>query len=181
MKSEIHDNAATVIGKDNANRDHLTGVPGAHPVGVTLGAAGGAAGGAAVGAVLGGPVGAAVGAIAGAIGGGLAGKGYAEIIHPTAEHAYWRHHFRHRPYYVAGTDYEDYAHAYECGWQAYLHHGAAGKSFEEHEPELLHDWQQRAVNSRLTWEHARPAAYEAWMRMKIASIGDPSGPLPDAL
>ena len=55
----------------DANRDPLTGAPGAHPVGVGLGtAAGGMAAGAAAGAVAG-PVGAVAGAVVGGIVGGL--------------------------------------------------------------------------------------------------------------
>jgi phage tail tape-measure protein len=72
----------------DANRDPITGTPGAHPVGVGLGAAaGGMATGAAVGTVAG-PVGTAVGAAVGAIAGGLAGKGIAEKIDPTVEETY---------------------------------------------------------------------------------------------
>src|SRR5206468_7106097 len=58
----------------SANRDPLTGAPGAHPIGTAAGAvAGGVATGAAVGSVAG-PVGTAVGAAVGAVVGGLAGK-----------------------------------------------------------------------------------------------------------
>ena len=45
----------------DANRDPISGAPGAHPVGVGAGAAGGGATGAAVGGAVGGPVGAVVG------------------------------------------------------------------------------------------------------------------------
>ena len=72
------------------NRDPITGAPGAHPVGVGLGAAaggiaGGIAAGAAVGTVAAGPVGTAVGAAVGAIAGGLGGKAVAEKLDPTVE------------------------------------------------------------------------------------------------
>src|SRR5688572_26056720 len=68
----------------DANRDPITGTPGAHPVGTGVGAAGGGAAGAAIGMAAG-PVGAAVGATVGAIAGGLAGKGAAEAVNPTVE------------------------------------------------------------------------------------------------
>lgn len=69
----------------SANRDPITGTPGAHPVGTGVGAlAGGAAAGAAVGTVAG-PVGTAIGAAVGAVAGGLAGKGVAEEIDPTVD------------------------------------------------------------------------------------------------
>lgn len=71
----------------SANRDPLTGTPGAHPVGTGVGAlAGGAATGAAVGTVAG-PVGTAIGAAVGAVAGGLAGKGIAEEVDPTVDPA----------------------------------------------------------------------------------------------
>jgi phage tail tape-measure protein len=80
----------------NANRDPITGPPGAHPVGTGVGAfVGGAAAGAASGAV-GGPVGAVVGAVMGAVLGGLAGKQVAEGMDPTMEDAHWREHFASR-------------------------------------------------------------------------------------
>src|SRR5687768_18466963 len=79
--------------RGDANRDPISGAPGAHPVGTGLGAAaGGMAAGAAVGTVAG-PVGTAVGAAGGAVVGGLAGKGSAEMIDPTAEEAYWRENY----------------------------------------------------------------------------------------
>jgi phage tail tape-measure protein len=69
----------------SANRDPITGTPGAHPVGTGVGAfAGGAAAGAAVGTVAG-PVGTAIGAAVGAVAGGLAGQGVAEEIDPTID------------------------------------------------------------------------------------------------
>ena len=88
----------TVISRTtgDANRDPITGTPGAHPVGTGLGAtAGGAAGGAALGAagaaigaatgtVLGGPVGTAIGGAAGIIAGALAGGGAGKIVAETA-------------------------------------------------------------------------------------------------
>ena len=67
---------------DVANPDPLSGAPGAHPVGVGVGALSGAAAGAAMGAVAG-PAGAAVGTVVGAVAGALAGKGTAEAMHPT--------------------------------------------------------------------------------------------------
>jgi phage tail tape-measure protein len=68
------------------NRDPITGAPGAHPVGVGLGAAaGGIAAGAAAGTLAAGPVGTVVGAAVGAVAGGLGGKAVAEHFDPTTE------------------------------------------------------------------------------------------------
>ena len=68
------------------NRDPITDAPGAHPVGVGIGAAaGGIAAGAAAGTVAAGPVGTVVGAAVGAVVGGLGGKAVAEHFDPTVE------------------------------------------------------------------------------------------------
>src|SRR5439155_25975568 len=90
---------------DPANRDPITGAPGAHPVGAGVGAAAGGATGAAIGAV-GGPVGAAVGLVAGRVVGGLAGKAAGESVNPTAEDAYWRETHSTQPY-SAQRPYDD--------------------------------------------------------------------------
>src|SRR6476661_8335405 len=69
-----------------SNPDPITGAPGAHPVGVGLGAAaGGIAAGAAAGTLAAGPIGTVVGAAIGAVVGGLAGKGAAESMNPTQD------------------------------------------------------------------------------------------------
>ena len=74
----------------DANRDPITGTPGAHPVGVGVGGvAGGLAAGAAAGTVFG-PIGTLIGAAAGTVIGAAAGKGVAERIDPTGEVDYWR-------------------------------------------------------------------------------------------
>jgi outer membrane lipoprotein SlyB len=72
-----------VVDDKDANRDPISGQPGAHPVGTGIGAAGVGSAATAVGAVVGGPVGAAVGAVVGSVVGGLVGKGTAEKIDPT--------------------------------------------------------------------------------------------------
>src|SRR5512145_492740 len=103
-------------GGADANRDPITGTPGAHPVGTGVGAAGGAAAGAAIGAVAG-PVGAAVGLVAGAVAGGLAGKGVAEKIDPTVEDGYWKDNYSKRPYATGNVSYDTYRPAYKMGYE----------------------------------------------------------------
>src|SRR3982074_3082468 len=101
------------------NRDPITGAPGAHPVGVGLGAAaGGIAGGAAAGTLAAGPVGTVVGAAVGAVVGGLGGKALAEHSAPTAEERYGRDNFEDEPYYQRGRTFDDYAPAYKVGGEA---------------------------------------------------------------
>jgi hypothetical protein len=151
------------------NRDPLTGEPGAHPVGVGLGAAGAGAAGAALG-MAGGPVGAAVGAVVGAVAGGLLGKGIAESVDPTAEDAYWRENYSSRPYAVRATSYEDLQPAYRHGWESRSRY--AGRSFDEAESDIARDWASCEHSRRMTWDAARPATRDAWDRIESDVPGD---------
>ena len=153
----------------DANRDPITGEPGAHPVGAGLGAvAGGAAAGAAGGAVAG-PVGMAVGAVIGGVAGGLAGKGVAESIDPTAEDAYWRENHVSRPYYHANHTYDDYGPAYRYGWESRSRH--PGKRFDDVESDLENGWDKVKAQSRLGWDHAKHATRDAWDRVENTVSG----------
>jgi hypothetical protein len=81
MDNDSKDGTPTQVA---TNLDPITGAPGAHPVGVGLGAAvGGIAAGAAAGTVAAGPLGTVVGAAVGAVAGGLGGKAVAEHFDPT--------------------------------------------------------------------------------------------------
>ena len=145
-----------------ANRDPLTGAPGAHPVGTAAGAvAGGIATGAAVGTVAG-PVGTAIGAAVGAVVGGLAGKGIAEQIDPTREDAYWRENYKSRPY-ASGASYDDYGPAYGYGVNSYSKY--AGRKFEDVESDLGRDWNNVKGTSSLTWDRAKLATRDAFHRV----------------
>jgi len=146
----------------DANRDPLTGAPGAHPVGTGLGAvAGGAAAGAATGTVAG-PLGTLAGAAIGAVAGGLAGKAVAEQVDPTVEDAYWRENYASRPYVGTGAVYEDYGPAYRYGVDSYAGHGGR---FEDAEPDLATGWERARGTSRLDWSDARHASRDAWSRL----------------
>ncbi len=148
----------------DANRDPISGAPGAHPVGTGIGAAlGGAAAGAATGTVAG-PVGTVVGAAVGAIVGGLAGKGVAEAIDPTREDAYWRENYNTRPY-VSGASYDDFGPAYAYGVSSYTRHAGHGHSFDDIESDLARDWNTARGKSSLTWDRAKNATRDAWNRV----------------
>ena len=151
------------------NRDPITEAPGAHPVGVGVGAAGAGAAGALIGSVAG-PVGAAVGAVVGAVAGGLAGKGVAEAVNPTVEDAYWREEYRNRPYYQQGVAYDEYAPAYRYGWESRGRY--AGKKYDEVESDLGRDWARFKGKSRLEWERARLATKDAWHRVENKMPGE---------
>lgn len=151
--------------QDDANADPITGTPGAHPVGVGVGAVGGGATGAAIGGVVGGPIGAGVGAVIGAVAGGLAGKGVAEAIDPTVEHEYWRGEYSKRPYATKGAKYEQYAPAYQYGWESFAGHREDPQSFDAIEPELRTGWERRRENEKMKWDDAKPATRDAWERL----------------
>ena len=147
----------------SANRDPLTGAPGAHPIGTGLGAiAGGAAAGAATGTVAG-PVGTLVGAAIGAVVGGLAGKGVAESIDPTRESAYWSENFSERDYVEQGSIFDDYGPAYGFGVNARGRY--PGRDFDEVESEMASDWADNRGTSSLRWERARHSSRDAWNRV----------------
>jgi len=149
--------------RTDANRDPITGTPGAHPVGTGVGAAlGGAAAGAAAGTVVG-PVGTVIGAAIGAVAGGLAGKGIAESIDPTAEDTFWRENYKSRPYAVDDFDYDDYGPAYRYGVDSFSLY--PGQRFEDVEPELSRDWETKRGASSLDWERAKDASRDAWNRV----------------
>lgn len=151
-------------GRD-ANRDPITGAPGAHPVGAGAGAAAGAAAGGIAGS-LAGPVGTVVGAAIGGIAGGLAGKGVAESVNPTEEDGYWRANYSKANYYEQGRPYDDYAPAYRYGWESCCSHVPAGRTFDQAEPDMRRDWLNRRGDSKLDWTGARPAARDAWDRVQ---------------
>jgi hypothetical protein len=152
--------------KGSANRDPLTGAPGAHPVGTGIGAAaGGMAAGAAAGTVAG-PVGTVAGAAIGAVVGGLAGKGIAEKIDPTLEEAYWREAYVSRPYIAEGSTFDDYGPAYGYGVESYVRY--PGKTFDQVEADLARDWQRSKGKSTLAWENAKHAARDSWQRVSDA-------------
>ncbi|MEP7324833.1 MAG: hypothetical protein ABI836_02695 [Gemmatimonadota bacterium] len=156
----------------DANRDPLSGAPGAHPIGTGVGAAGGAAAGAAIG-TMGGPVGAVVGGAIGAVAGGLAGKGAAEAVNPTVEEAYWRDNFSGRPYVDQGASFDEYGPAYRYGWESHPHY--IGSSFDDVETDLGREWDRARGASTLGWDQARHATRDAWHRIEEALPGDADG------
>lgn len=148
----------------DANRDPLTGEPGAHPVGTGVGAAGGAATGAAIGGAVAGPPGALLGAAIGGIAGGFAGKGIAEAVNPTEEEAYWRTNYSTRPY-AEGRKYDELAPAYRYGWESRGRY--ADRTWDQSESDLERGWDSyRGTTSNLGWSDARHATRDAWSRVE---------------
>ncbi len=154
----------TTRGTD-ANRDPITGAPGAHPVGTGVGAAGAGAAGAAIGMALGGPVGSAIGAVAGAISGGLAGKAAAEAIDPTREDAYWRENYGRQTWADRTYTYDDYQPAFKTGYEGYGRYARTGKTYDQAESDLQRDFERAKGKSRLGWDQAKSATRAAWHRV----------------
>lgn len=157
----------------DANPDPITGEPGAHPVGTGVGAAGAGTVGAALGGAVGGPVGAVVGAVIGSVGGGLIGKNVAEGVNPTVENEYWQQNYSSRPYVEPDYDYNDYSPAYRTGYEGYSTYYGQGMSYDQAEPHLRRDYEERHGNkARLGWEKAKHATRDAWDRVERAIPGD---------
>ena len=134
------------------------------------GAQAGIGGAIAAGAVAGsaaGPIGTAVGAAVGAVAGGLVGKGIAERVNPTAEHAYWRQNYKSRPYANTAKSYDELAPAYQYGWESRVRY--SGKRFDDIDSSLQNEWQNARGACPLNWEQARPAARDAWDRIDSGS------------
>ena len=87
----------------------------------------------------------------------------------AAEHAYWREHFHKLPSVPATATYEQYAPAFDYGWES--RGGCCAKppaerpSFESAEQELRSKWQERPAAADLSWDLARDAVRAAWERV----------------
>jgi uncharacterized protein YjbJ (UPF0337 family) len=149
----------------DANRDPITGEPGAHPVGVGAGGAGGAAAGAAIGGAVGGPVGALVGGAVGAVAGGYAGKAAGEAVNPTEEDTYWKGEYVNRPYARKDRDYSFYQPAYRYGWESATHPNYMHRPFNEVEPHLEKNWTSARGTSAAEWRDVRDATRDSYERV----------------
>lgn len=99
-------------------------------------------------------------------------------VDPVVEATYWRKNHASRPFAIATYTYEEFAPAYQYGWESFDTPAHHGKSFESFEGELAKGWDAAKGTSRLGWEHAKAAAQEAWDRVKNAAAalgGDSSG------
>jgi hypothetical protein len=142
--------------------DGIVGVP-THPIAGGVGMMGGAAAGATIGMGVG-PAGAVVGGLLGAVVGGLGGDAVASAFDEAEEADYWRERYSQRPYGGAPATYDDYAPAYRLGMEAYRRDPSL--QFEEFEPTLATEWDQKRGTSNLAWSEARAASYDAWKRLK---------------
>jgi len=133
----------------------------------------GGANGRAIGGALGQAIGVGVDvAVAEAADGGEddASDSVVEPFNAAAEREFWRKEYWNRPYFTHGTPYEQYAPAFQYGWEGYATH--RGKSFNEIEPQLALDWENHRRHSKLSWNHAKIATQDAWARAARADCPD---------
>ena len=91
------------------------------------------------------------------------------VIESDKEHEYWRNEFAYRPYVAVGSSYEEYARAYQYGWESYESFASKGASFRDVEAELGQEWAQYRGGSNLSWGTARNATQDAWRRVQNAA------------
>jgi len=103
----------------------------------------------------------------GAVGGGVAdrpgGDALARSGSEVSEAAHWREHFKSRPYVGAEGIFEDFGPAYAFGAAQYGRYPDG--TFDEVQDEMAESWYAARGQSRLVWEHASPAARDAWERL----------------
>ena len=100
---------------------------------------------------------------AGAIGGAVAGgDALAHSSAEVSEAAHWREHFKSRPYVGAEANFEDFGPAYAFGAAQYGRYPDG--TFDEVQDEMAESWYAARGQSTLAWEHASPAARDAWER-----------------
>jgi hypothetical protein len=145
--------------------------PSQHPIAVGVGAVGAGAAAGALGGALGGPVGAVAGAVVGAVAGGLAGKATAEVIDPEIETRYWRESFSTRGNVDRAIKFEEYAPAYQYGWESFGRQTTSHSKFDAIEGDLRSGWDKAKGTSRLTWDQAKEASRDAWNRVQLAAHG----------
>jgi hypothetical protein len=85
-------------------------------------------------------------------------------VDPVAEEEFWREAYASRPYVPCGAPFLAYAPAYRFGWEASFQYGSS--DFEEVEPELARRWGADRERHGMSWDRAREAAHDAWLRVR---------------
>jgi hypothetical protein len=78
------------------------------------------------------------------------------------EDAYWREHYRHRPY-ASGRNYDFYSPAYRFGYDAAERYH--GRNWNDVEFDLERDWDRYEHRSQSTWGQIKDAVKDAWDRV----------------
>jgi hypothetical protein len=154
IKKEEAESGKRVSGEPDSNLSAIGG-----------GGIAGAAAGAAIGTAVGGPLGGALGAAAGAVAGGVAADQIQDELDPKIEETYWREHYKTRPYYKPGEDYEVYLPAYRFGWESAIRKQFNDRDFEDIEPELRNLWTTECKEPR-EWESVREICRDGFNRIR---------------
>jgi len=90
-------------------------------------------------------------------------------INATVETQYWRQNHAVRPYTDPKLRYEDYAPAYQYGWESFSKTTHDEPStFEQAEESLSRGWENAKGSSTLAWGKAKEATRDAWDRVRNA-------------
>jgi hypothetical protein len=82
---------------------------------------------------------------------------------PSAEDAYWRDNYIHRPYADQTLSYDYYRPAYRYGWESRTRF--MNQRWDQVEKDLARGWRDNRGPSRLGWTDAKQAARDAWLRI----------------
>ena len=97
-------------------------------------------------------------------------NGGAEKMDPTVEDAYWKTNYSKQEYVERNSPYTLYQPAYRTGYEGRIQY--PGKTFEEVETNLQHDYETANGHSTLSWDKAKRATRDAWNRVDMALSGD---------
>ncbi len=100
------------------------------------------------------------------------GKATAEAVNTTIETKYWRETHSSMPYSQTSYGYEEFAPAYQYGWESFGRRGADSQTFDSVEADLGRGWDRAKGSSRLGWDQAKSATRDAWERVKHAVLTD---------
>ena len=87
--------------------------------------------------------------------------------------AHWQEAHSTQPYAKSEFGYEDYAPAYQLGYNSRGRYQT--QSYDTLQDEMKGEWDRNRGNSRLSWEDAMPATRAAWHRAGRALPGDADG------
>ena len=87
-----------------------------------------------------------------------------EPTDPQTEDAYWRDHYRDRPYYRHGRFYFDYKPGYRYGWESAFDRKYRDKSFDKAEADLAAEWAKAGTG--LPWREWREIVRDAWNHVR---------------
>lgn len=94
-----------------------------------------------------------------------------EATVPTweSEDAYWRNTIQSRPYWAAGTTYDDWRPAYQYGYESAVQY--RGRTWDTSlETDLERGWDsypERANDAEWTWNRVKDAVRDAWNRLTV--------------